>query len=74
MGLLIETGSRDEDMKTAGTCMALKNTYLKSNSRTNEQLNYGIIQMSGGSFTMDYTQELMYFQGYCLAHDTYDYI
>jgi processing peptidase subunit beta len=36
LGLLIETGSRDETLQTSGMMMALKNTYLKSNSRTNE--------------------------------------
>lgn len=74
IGVLIEAGTRDETLSTSGTLMALKNTYLKTNTRTNEQINYGMIQMSGGDFTMDYTQEMMYYQGHCLPHDTYDFL
>ena len=74
LGILLEAGTRDEDLESSGMCMSLKNTYLKSNSRTNEQLNYGIVQMSGGEFTMSYDQESIMYQGHCLAHDAYDFI
>ena len=74
MGVLIQSGTRDLNVNNAGLMLALKNTYLKTNSRTNEQLNYCIIQMAGGEFSMDYTQEMTYYQGYCLPHDVYDYL
>lgn len=52
--------------------MALKNTYLKTLKHTNETINYGMIQMSGGAMTMDYDQERMFFKGHCLEYDTID--
>jgi len=72
MGFLINVGSRDETNETSGALLALKNTYLKTLKHTNETINYGIIQMSGGDMQMDYDQESMYFKGHCIEYDTID--
>jgi predicted Zn-dependent peptidase len=72
IGFLINAGTRDEISATSGSCLALKNTYLKTLKHTNETINYGMIQMSGGSFTMDYDQERMYFKGHCIEYDVSD--
>ena len=47
-------GTRDETRETSGALLALKNTYLKTLKHTNETINYGMTQMSGGHMTMDY--------------------
>lgn len=65
-------GTRDETQETSGACLALKNTYLKTLKHTNETINYGMIQMSGGDMTMDYDQERTYFKGHCIEYDTID--
>lgn len=52
--------------------MALKNTYLKTLKHTNETINYGMIQMSGGDMQMDFDQEKMYFKGHCIEYDVID--
>jgi len=65
-------GTRDEIAATSGSCLALKNTYLKTLKHTNETINYGMIQMSGGNFSMDYDQERMYFRGHCIEYDVSD--
>jgi processing peptidase subunit beta len=72
MGFLIDVGTRDETPETSGSLLALKNTYLKTLKHTNETINYGMIQMSGGSMTMDYDQERTYFQGHCIEYDVTD--
>jgi len=54
MGFLMDVGTRDETSETSGSLLALKNTYLKTLKHTNETINYGMIQMSGGAMTMDY--------------------
>lgn len=74
MGVLLGAGSRDETLKNSGTCFALENVFLKTNVRTNEQMNYGIVQMTGGQAEMKASHEYMLFKGCCLAHDTYDFI
>ena len=76
LGILLDCGSRDEQLTehTDGMCFALKNTFMKSNTRTNEQLNYCMVQMSGGEFTYEYDQEKTYLKANCLAHDTYDFV
>jgi len=74
LGVSVGAGSRDEDMDHSGICHALKNTFLKTNTRTNEQLNYCMIQMGGGEFSMKYDQETMLYAGSFLAHDTYDFL
>ena len=63
----MDVGTRDETPETSGALLALKNTYLKTLKHTNETINYGMIQMSGGSMTMDYDQERTYFKG-CLLY------
>lgn len=39
---------------------------------TNETVNYGMVQMSGGRFLMDYDRELTCFKASCLSHDVVD--
>lgn len=70
----LNSGPRDEDMDHSGLTFALHNTYLKTNSRTNEQLNYCMQQMAGTRFSMEYDQESIMYKGNCLAHDTYDFL
>jgi len=71
-GFLIDVGTRDETHETSGSLLALKNTYLKTLKHTNETINYGMIQMSGGDMEMDYDQERMFFKGHCIEYDTID--
>ena len=54
MGILMDVGTRDETQETSGAMLALKNTYLKTLKHTNETINYGMIQMSGGAMNMEY--------------------
>jgi len=68
----MDVGTRDETHETSGSLLALKNTYLKTLKHTNETINYGMIQMSGGSMEMDYDQEKTYFRGSCIQYDTID--
>jgi processing peptidase subunit beta len=72
MGFCIDVGTRDETSETSGSLLALKNTYLKTLKHTNETINYGMIQMSGGNMQMDYDQERTYFKGHCIEYDTID--
>jgi len=72
MGFLIDVGTRDETLETSGSLLALKNTYLKTLKHTNETVNYGMIQMSGGDMTMDYDQERAFFKGSCIEYDVSD--
>lgn len=72
MSFCIDVGTRDETEETSGSCLALNNTYLKTLKHTNETINYGMIQMSGGSMTMEYDQEKIYFSGNCLEYDVID--
>jgi len=72
MGILINMGTRDETNESSGSLLNIKNTYLKTVLNTNETVNYGMVQMSGGSFEMDYNQENSYFRASCLSHDVVD--
>ena len=72
MGFLISAGIRDETPDTSGACLALKNTYLKTLKHTNETINYGMIQMSGGKLEMEYDREFIYFKGNCIEYDVVD--
>jgi predicted Zn-dependent peptidase len=72
MGFLMNVGTRDETSETSGALLALKNTYLKTLKHTNETINYGMIQMSGGDMEMDYDHETTYFKGHCIEYDTID--
>jgi predicted Zn-dependent peptidase len=74
LSICVGTGPRDEDRNHSGLTFALQNTYLKTNTRTNEQLNYCMQQMAGTRFSMEYDQEAMMYQGSCLAHDIYDFL
>lgn len=56
MGILVDVGSRDEDAESSGAMLLLKNTYLKTAITTNETINYGVSQMSGGDFEVDYNR------------------
>lgn len=68
----MDVGTRDETGETSGALLALKNTYLKTLKHTNETVNYGMIQMSGGAMTMDYDEETTYFKGHCIEYDVID--
>ncbi len=68
----MDVGTRDETAETSGAMLALKNTYLKTLKHTNETINYGMIQMSGGAMTMDFDQEKTYFKGHCIEYDVID--
>lgn len=72
LGILVNVGTRDETPETSGSLLSIKNTYLKTVLNTNETVNYGITQMSGGSFEMDYDRENTYWKASCLAHDVVD--
>lgn len=72
MGILIGVGSRDETSHSSGACHALKSTYLKTVKHTNETINYGMIQMSGGETEMEYDEETMYYRSNCFEYDTID--
>lgn len=52
--------------------LSLKNTYLKTAINTSETVNYGITQMAGGEFEMDYNRESSYYYAHCLSHDVVD--
>lgn len=72
IGFLVDVGTRDETKETSGALLAIKNTYLKTLKHTNETINYGMIQMSGGGMTMDFDQERMYYKGHCIEYDVID--
>lgn len=72
MGILMDLGTRDENSKTSGALHSLKTTYYKSFLRTNETINYGMMQMSGGRYNMDFTREHTIFKATCLPHDAVD--
>jgi hypothetical protein len=56
LGIFINVGSRDETSENSGSLLLLKNTYLKTALNTNETVNYGIAQMAGGEFEMDFNR------------------
>jgi len=72
MGILLKTGVRDETSETSGACLALKNTYLKTIKHTNETINYGMIQMSGGETGMEYDEENLFYKTSCFEYDAVD--
>ena len=57
LGLLLDVGSRDESKKTSGALHSIMTCFYKSFKNTNETINYGMIQMSGGKYTMNYNRE-----------------
>jgi len=72
MGILLDVGTRDETHETSGSLLSIRSTYYKTVLNTNETINYGMVQMSGGQFDMDYDQENTYFKAHCLQHDVVD--
>lgn len=72
MGVLINLGTRDETAKTSGALHSIQTCYYKSFANTNETINYGMVQMSGGHFKMNFNRESMWYQASCLSHDTVD--
>lgn len=72
MGILLDVGTRDETHETSGSLLSIRSTYYKTVLNTNETVNYGMVQMSGGQFDMDYDQENTYWKAHCLQHDVVD--
>ena len=72
MNLLLGVGSRDETSETSGSLHSIKTTRYKSSLVTNETVNYGMVQMSGGSYAMDFDREVSSFTASCLDHDVVD--
>jgi processing peptidase subunit beta len=72
MGILLNVGSRDETAETSGSCLALKNTYLKTLKHTNETLNYGMTQMAGSETKMEYDEESIFYHTYAFDYDVTD--
>lgn len=61
-GVLIDVGTRDETKANSGALHSIKTTYYKSALNTNETINYGMIQMSGGKYDMNYDREKTIFK------------
>lgn len=72
MGVLINVGTRDETHENSGSCLAIKNTYYKTLKHTNETINYGMVQMSGGECEMTYDEETMFYHAYSFEYDVTD--
>ncbi|CDW73099.1 peptidase m16 inactive domain containing protein [Stylonychia lemnae] len=72
IGILIECGARDEDVHTSGVLAALKSIQYKTAKHSNETMNYGRIQLSGGDIVMDYDMERIYIKGSCVEHNASD--
>lgn len=72
LGILVDAGSRDETPETSGAMNLLKHVYLKTAINTNETVNYGVAQMAGGDFEVDYNRENIFYRVNCLSHDVID--
>lgn len=72
LGVLLETGTSNETKDSSGALFSIKSTYYKSNLNTNETINYGMVQMSGGKYDMNYDRERTLFKASCLSHDVSD--
>lgn len=70
--ILLGVGTRNETTDTSGSLHSIKSSYLKTVMNTNETVNYGMVQMSGGWASMKYDQESATFSNSCLAHDAVD--
>jgi processing peptidase subunit alpha len=70
--VLLDVGTRNETNETSGALLNIKNSYLKTVLNTNETVNYGMVQMSGGRSNMKYNQETTLFSASCLSHDGVD--
>lgn len=71
-GIFLNVGSRDEESSNSGALHSIKTTYYKSNFNSNETINYGMVQMSGGKYDMSYDREGTIFKATCLSHDVVD--
>lgn len=72
MGLLVDVGTRDETGDDSGALLAIKNTYLKTQMKSNEVTNFGLMQMTGGALSMEYDQEKTYYKSQCIEYDVAD--
>ena len=72
LGVFVDVGARDEDSENSGSTLLLKNAYLKTAMTTNETVNYGIVQMAGGEFEVNYGRESGFYRVNCLSHDVID--
>ena len=72
LGIMLEVGSRHENDETSGSLFSIKSTYYKSHMNTNEMINYGMVQMSGGKYDMEFNRENTVFKATCLSHDVSD--
>jgi processing peptidase subunit beta len=72
MNILLNVGSRDETPENSGSMHSIKLTKYKSALVTNETVNYGMVQMSGGSYNMNFDREMASFSASCLDHDVVD--
>jgi len=72
MNILLGVGSRDETPETSGSLHSIKVTRYKSALVTNETVNHGMVQMSGGNYTMNFDREAASFSASCLDHDVVD--
>lgn len=72
VNVLLNVGTRDEQESESGACLSMRNSYLKTILATNETINYGMVQMSGGMSQMLYDHESSQYRTSCLAHDTQD--
>jgi predicted Zn-dependent peptidase len=71
-GILQDVGVRDEKNNQSGALLAIKNTYLKTLKHTNETINYGMIQMSGGETEMEFDEESSWWNTHCFEYDATD--
>ena len=72
MGMLLDVGARDETAETSGSLHSIKVTKYKTALQTNETVNYGMVQMSGGKYDMTYDREVSFYKLSCLDHDVVD--
>lgn len=72
MNLLLGVGSRDETTETSGSLHSIQLTRYKSSLITNETVNYGMVQMSGGSYDLTFDREVLSAKASCLDHDVVD--
>lgn len=72
MNLFLGVGSRDETPETSGSLHSIQLTRYKSSLVTNETVNYGMVQMSGGSYDLSFDREVLSAKASCLDHDVVD--
>lgn len=74
VGVLLEVGSQNETKESSGALLSIKATQYKTNLNTNETINYNMVQMTGGRYSMDYDRERTVFKAQCLSHDVQDVV